>query len=293
MRNTPEGSGVRLFPAILPVLLLGSLASAAAPATPARSYAYGGDRRQVIELSVPQAGQAAPLVLFIHGGGWSAGSRKDNGGGQAAHFMGKGYAWATVGYRLVPAVTVEDQAMDLARAIAWLDRRRQRLGLDTRRLILIGHSSGAQLAGLIATDPQWLKKAGVQFDSIRGVVSLDGAGIDVPGIMAAGAATSPFYLNAFGTDPERQARLSPTAHVGAPDAPRWLFVYDRDHNEAAGYFAERFADAGRGARIMVDVVAASGTSHMGMLRSFGAPGDGITGAVDGFVAAALAPRSGQ
>lgn len=290
MPNTRNGGDLKLFPIILSALLLGNAVDAASPAVKASSHAYGGDRRQMIDLFVPQAAKAAPLILFVHGGGWSAGSRNDYGGGQPAYFTAKGYGWATIGYRLVPAVPVESQAADLARAIAWLDRKRRRLGIDTRRLILIGHSSGAQLACLVATDPHWLEQAGIPFDSIRGVVSLDGAGIDVPGIMAAGASNSPFYINAFGPDRSRQAALSPMAHIGPPDAPQWLFVSDRDHNPAAGYFADRFAEGGRANALNVQTLAVSGTSHMGMLRGLGKPGDAITREIDAFIARAIADQ---
>lgn len=273
--------------------LLGVTARTSAAPIKAGSYAYGSDRRQVIDLVAPAGAKAAPLVLFVHGGGWSAGSRQDNGGGQAAHFSSKGYAWATVGYRLVPAVKVEDQAADIARAIAWLGRRGRRLGLDMDQVILIGHSSGAQLVALIGTDPQWLTKAGVPFRTIRGVISLDGAGIDVPGIMSAGAINSPFYARAFGADVRRQTVLSPMTHLGGHDAPHWLFFYDRDHNEAAGYFAARFAEAGCAKGLQIEILGIAGTSHMGMLKTLGEPGDAMTAAIDEFIASALGPPTHQ
>lgn len=293
MTNKRRGGDLTLFRAILlAVLLTGAARAADMPPEPS-SHGYGGDRRQVIELHVPHHTGPMPLVLFVHGGGWSAGSFHDRGGAQAAHFIGKGYAWAAVEYRLVPAVRVEDQAMDVARAIGWLRRNARRLGIDMDRVVLIGHSSGAHLVALVGSDPEWLQRAKVPFASIRGVVSLDGAGIDVPGIMAAGATASRFYAGAFGNDVARQTRLSPLAHVGPPDAPNWLLVYDKDHNAAAGFFAQRFAEAARAAGAKADVFAATGTSHMGMLRALGVPGDGITGAVDDFVAAALAPQPDQ
>lgn len=288
-----RGGDLRNFQAIIMMSLACAAGCAGPISAKTSSHAYGGDRRQIIDLFVPDGARGAPLVLFVHGGGWSAGSRHDNGGGQAKHFTDKGYAWATMGYRLVPAVAVEDQAADIARALAWLHRRGGRLGLDMRRIILIGHSSGAQLVGLVGTDPQWLGKAGVDFAAIRGVISLDGAGIDVPGIMAAGASSSPFYAGAFGPDAARQARLSPLAHVGGKDAPRWLLLYDREHNQAAGFFAERFAKAARAKRLRSAAVGIGGTSHMGMLRTLGTPGDATTRAIDEFIADALEPPADQ
>lgn len=285
---------MRLFLTMLTMALL-----FAAPGDAAgiriNSYHYGGNPRQVLDVYVPKGPRDAPLILFVHGGGWSGGAKGMGQGGQPAHYAAKGYAWATFNYRLVPDATVEDQAADVTRALAFLTRNARALGIDAERVILVGHSSGAQLAGLVATDPQWLAKAKIPFSVIRGVVSMDGAGIDVPGIMAAGAIGSPFYKTAFGADVARQTRLSPLAHLGAPDVPAWLLIYDAEHNMGAGFFAERFAAFAQKAGVQAEVFAANGTSHMKMLQDLGKPGDALTLAVDRFIDAAFqaAPRAGQ
>jgi arylformamidase len=283
MANRPEGGKVRLFLAMVMALLLADGGDAAGPEFRKNSYSYGGNPRQTLDVYVPKGAKRTPLVLFVHGGGWSEGAKSMGQGGQPAHFTALGYAWATLNYRLVPDATVEDQAADVADALAFLRRNARALGLDGDRVILMAHSSGAQLAGLVATDPQWLAKAKVPFEAIRGVVSLDGAGIDVPGIMAAGASRSPFYARAFGADTARQTRLSPLANLGAPDAPHWLLIYDAQHNPGAGYFAESFATVARANRLEAQVAGISGTSHMRILQELGLPDDPTTGEVDRFL----------
>jgi len=284
---------VRLFLGMLVVGLLAQAAVAAPPPAPGMrlsSYEYGSNPRQVLDIFVPKGARGAPLILFVHGGGWSGGAKGMGLGKQAEHFTAKGYAWAVFNYRLVPDAAVEDQAADVARALAFLLGNARALGIATDRVVLVGHSSGAQLAGLVATDPQWLVKAKVPFSVIRGVVSLDGAGIDVPGIMAAGASRSAFYKNAFGDDVARQTRLSPLANLGAPDAPAWLLVYDSEHNMGAGFFAERFAAFARKAGVKADVVAATGTDHMKLLGDIGRSSSSVNESVDRFIDAVF--RSG-
>lgn len=283
---------MRLFLAILVSVLWAQAAVSIPPPAPGmrlNSYEYGSNPRQVLDVFVPKGARAAPLILFVHGGGWSAGAKGMGLGKQPEHFAAKGYAWATFNYRLVPDATVEDQAADVARALAFLLRNAKTLGIDANRVVLVGHSSGAQLAGLVATDPQWLARAKVPFSVIQGVVSLDGAGIDVPGIMAAGASRSAFYKGAFGDDVARQTRLSPLAHLGAPDAPAWLLVYDSEHNMGAGFFAERFAAFARKAGVKADVVAATGTDHMKLLGDIGRSSSPVNEAVDRFIDAAFRP----
>ncbi len=281
---------MRLFLTMLTMALLFAAPGEAAGIR-INSYHYGGNPRQVLDVYVPKGARDVPLILFVHGGGWSGGAKGMGQGGQPSHYGAKGYAWAAFNYRLVPDATVEDQAADVVRALAFLTRNARALGIDAGRVILVGHSSGAQLAGLVATDPQWLAKAKIPFSVIRGVVSMDGAGIDVPGIMAAGAISSPFYKNAFGEDVARQTRLSPLANLGAPDAPAWLLVYDSEHNMGAGFFAERFAAFAQKAGVKAEVFAANGTNHMKMLQDLGKPGDALTVAVDRFIDAACQPAT--
>jgi acetyl esterase/lipase len=80
---------------------------------------------------VPGARGPVPLVVFVHGGAWKFGN-KDNGSGawKAPHFTGLGYAFASLNYRLVPQARVEDQAADVAAALAHLIADADKLGID-------------------------------------------------------------------------------------------------------------------------------------------------------------------
>src|SRR6185295_12265543 len=140
--------------------------------------AYGGDARQRLDFT-PAAGQSgAPLVLFIHGGAWSLGD-KAMAGHMAAHFHERGYAFASVDYRLVPDADPHQQAEDVAAAISRLIADAPRLGIDRARVMIMGHSAGAHLAALVGTDPSYLAAHHLPISAIGGVVLLDGAGYDV------------------------------------------------------------------------------------------------------------------
>jgi acetyl esterase/lipase len=198
-------------------------ADAPAPQT----LSYGSDPLQALDLWVPGDAKGAPLVLFVHGGGWKRGS-KDNAGSRAmpAHMMEQGYAFASINYRLVPAATVEQQAADVAASLAYLLKRADELGIDRSRVVLTGHSAGAHLVALVGTDERYLKAAGLSFADIDGVMPNDGAAYDVATQFAqAGPMMKDTYTQAFGTDPKRQAALSPTLHAAAPNAPAFLLLH--------------------------------------------------------------------
>ena len=185
-----------------------------------RTIVYGEHRRQQIDVYEPDdAVDELPLVLFVHGGGWSFGNHKLVQA-KPKHFNSSDYYFASTGYRVLPDAPVEDQARDVGAAIQALRGQASAIGFDPDRIVLMGHSAGAHLAALVSTDPQY---AGDAFGAIQGVVLLDGAGYDVVANMADPTPQAArLYEDAFGNDQARQQALSPVTHVGGPDAPNWL-----------------------------------------------------------------------
>ena len=200
-----------------------------APEAPGKqSLAYGTDPLQVLDYWPAQGLKGrAPLVVFVHGGGWKRGS-KDNAGGlwKAPHYTGEHFAYAAINYRLVPDANVEQQAADVAASLKYLIDHAAALGIDSSRIVLMGHSAGAHLAALVGTDQRYLTGAGLSFASIRGVILVDGAAYDVPRQIADGGNfMHDTYLQAFGEDPVRQRALSPTLQAAAPNAPSFLLIH--------------------------------------------------------------------
>ena len=252
-----------------------------ASAAPATTIMYGADSRQGIDLYVPDRGiEAAPLVVFIHGGGWSFG---DRGGVErkASHFARHNLAFASAGYRVLPDAPVETQAEDLAMAISALRGEAPRWGYDADRIVLMGHSAGAHLAALLATQDNLL---GEDMEAIRGVILLDGAAYDIPAQMAGpGRQIQRIYQRVLGTDPQRQRALSPIHHVGGADAPHWLALYvsGRKASKAQSeMFMAKLAQTGARA----SAIAIPDTDHRHINRNTGIPGDPATAAIDAFLA---------
>lgn len=249
---------------------------------PTRTVSYGEHERQRIDLYLPgEGGEEAPLVLFIHGGGWAFGSHERTQA-KPLHFTRGGYAFASAGYRVLPDAPVEEQAADVGAALQALRAEGHAAGFDADRIVLMGHSAGAHLAALVATDPRY---AGDAFGAIRGVVLLDGAGYDIAAQMERRDLELPgLYQNAFGSDPDRHAALSPVTHVGGDDAPDWLvlFVEERASSRAQSEDLARQLNAS-GSR--AEAMAISDTDHGRLNRELGTPaGRQQTQAVDAFLA---------
>lgn len=249
-----------------------------------REVAYGSDPLQKFDVAVPAGAKRAPLLLFIHGGGWSIGDKRAGESVKAPHFTSLGWAFASINYRLVPQATVEQQAGDLASAIAYARAHAAELGLDPNRIVLMGHSAGAHLAALVGTDPRYLEAAGMPIKAVRGIILLDGAGYDIGKQMARlGNPVAPMYDAAFGKDPARQAALSPTLHAAAPTVADWLILPIEkrpDSMEQSQGLAAALGKAGAHAK----VVPVFDKTHGSLNKELGESGDFATGEVDRFLA---------
>lgn len=281
------GPGGKLRERIAERMAARSQATTAPAAAPAQTLSYGSNPLQVLDFYRAQGtARPAPLVLFVHGGGWKRGS-KDNaaGGWKQVHYPAAGYAYASINYRLVPAATVEQQAADVAAALKHLLTRADALGIDRTRVVLMGHSAGAHLVALIGTDEQYLRGAGLSFADVDGVIPIDGAAYDVPAQMQDGPKImQDTYAQAFGTDPARQRALSPTLQAAAPNVPAFLIPHvqraDGIRQSDALAAALRFAGA-RAETASFDGTGLKG--HGEINRSMGDPGYAATPVVDAWL----------
>lgn len=270
--------------------------SEAPPGGPAE-YAYGPQALQKLDFWHAPGVQPVPLILFVHGGGWKRGDKKNATGPQKVeHFLRDGYAFASINYRLVPAATVEQEAADVSAALAWLRSNAVRLGIDTSRIVLMGHSAGAHLVALVGTDPHYMAAAGLSLADLRGVVALDGACYDVPRQIAdSGRFMRNTYIEAFGADATRQRALSPTLQAQAqngPNAAAFLILHvDRaDGKVQAEALAAALAQAGTPA----DIHGFDGKGlrgHMDINQSLGNADYPATAVVDAWLRKLLRPTA--
>lgn len=260
---------------------------AEAPAPGMVEHSFGTDPLQKLDFwAAKDKAKPAPIVIFVHGGGWKRGDKRNaTGAAKVTHFLEQGYAVASVNYRLVPAAKVEDQAADVATAFAWLRSNAARLNIDPARMVLMGHSAGAHLVALVGTDPRYARAAGFALSDIRGVIPLDGAAYDVAAQLADGGKfMQDTYAQAFGSDPARQKALSPTLHADGPNAPAFLILHvDRDdgkrQSEALGAALSK-----AGTPAQVTRIAGRGLiGHAEINRKLGQPDYPATPVVDAWL----------
>lgn len=257
--------------------------AASPPALPAgaralRDVAYGDDPRQRYDVYLPAQPQRAPVILFVHGGGWANGN-KDNPGvveNKAAYWLPKGYVLVSINYRMRPDTAPIDQARDVARALADVQKRAPSWNADPANVMLMGHSAGAHLAALVGASSTLWRDAGAARP--RGVVSLDSGALDVPQTMKKPPLPR-IYDAAFGRNPADWIAASPY-HQLTRDAVPMLFVCSSRRQDACPQgraMAEKAKTLGVAMEVLPEDLSHGEVNHL-----LGAP-SAYTEAVDTFV----------
>lgn len=136
--------------------------------------AYGDDPRQKLDVYVPrQPLKDAPVVVFFYGGSWNSGARGDYAFvGEA--LASRGIVAVLADYRLYPQVRYPLFLEDSARAVAWTRAHIRKFSGNPQRLYLMGHSSGAYNAAMLALDPGLLNAVGMSPEDLSGWIGLAG-----------------------------------------------------------------------------------------------------------------------
>lgn len=125
-----------------------------------------------------QESQFLPVLIHVHGGGWFTGDKKLMKR-HGLFYAGKGYIVVTPNYRLSPEIKHPVHVEDCALAVKWVFDHIHSYGGDPKQVYLSGHSAGAHLVALLATNPSYLEKQGIEVDQIKGVIPVDTASFDL------------------------------------------------------------------------------------------------------------------
>lgn len=137
-----------------------------------RDIPYAPGPRHSMDIYVPDAVRApAPVVLFFYGGAFMAG-RKSEYRIVGEALASKGIVVAVADYRILPQARFPDFLEDGAKAFAALKGTARNYGGDPERLFVMGHSAGAYIAVMLAADPRWLRKEGLELSSLKGAIGV-------------------------------------------------------------------------------------------------------------------------
>ena len=258
-------------------------------------YVDGANARQRVDVYAPTGAKNLPVVFWIHGGGWQGGNRTEIQL-KPQVFVDKGFVFVSTGYRLLPDVDMVTIFRDVAKAIGWTHKNIAKFGGDPTRILVGGHSAGAQLAALICTDERYLEAEGVPFTVLKGCFPVDGDTYDVPAIietaetrLRAHGFPMPKYGHRlkFGNTPELHREYSAVTHAAkGKSIPPFLVLYVADHPDNT-FQARRLETALKAAEVPVKLFGAKDTNHVKLNEHLGLPDDPATKATFDFIAEVL------
>lgn len=207
-------------------------------------YAKPAGKDLLLDLYLPESGaRPLPVVVWIYGGAWRAGSKDDGQARGTLWLTQHGYAVAAFNYRLSQEAKFPAQIQDAKAAVRWLRRHAGEYGLDGQRMAAWGASAGAHLAALLGVsagveelegpehDPQVSTRvqAVIDFFGPTDFVQMDAHAL--PGGMKHDPAESPESQLIGGPiqeNREKVARANPVTYVSADDAPFLILHGERD-----------------------------------------------------------------
>jgi len=222
--------------------------------TVVRDIAYGGGPMERLDFF--GAGAGAPLAAFMHGGYWRR-LDKDDFSFIADGLVPHGVAFASINYALAPQTPLHAIIAQCRRAIAWLTENAAALGIDARRISVVGHSAGGHLAAMAAVA-----------HPVHAVVTLSGLHDLVP-------VQQSFVNEWIGLDDAAARELSPIAYPPARPCPVYATAGERE-SEAFHAQGRAPVDAWRRYGCDAEYEQSPGDNHFTICDRLGDPHDPLT-----------------
>lgn len=227
------------------------------------AYVENPDRLQKLDIYFPAKEENPfPVLVHFHGGGWKMGDKnqtKEHGIFYATH----GILFISINYRLSPAVRHPMHIEDCAAAISWVINNIHNLGGDEQRIFISGHSAGAHLAALLATNQSYLQKYNITAANLAGIISVDMASFN---LLSAGneKIVKNFIREAFGTNPEILESASPFYNVSDKKIYPSFLIFNTDNRESAVSQSKEFVNRLKNAGGDVQLIVVDNHTHRDM-----------------------------
>ncbi|WP_429298582.1 alpha/beta hydrolase [Paraburkholderia sp. GAS199] len=223
--------------------------------------AYGTSRRQRLDVYTPEPRTRTnyPVVVYFYGGGWQSGHRSDSRG-VAQALAARGIVTVAADYRVYPDAVFPGFLDDPATVVRWTHDHAREFGGDPGRIFIMGHSSGAHMVAMLATDPRYLAAQGISNTSLAGMIGLAGPYAAIP-------TTDPHMDEIFPA--ALRARALPIAFVTGNEPPMFLAAGTAD-TDVDPRNSDRLADAVRAHHGVVELKKYPGYDHDKLYKSFSA-----------------------
>lgn len=225
-----------------------------------RDLVYDDVHGTALDVYAPANAANAPVVVYFYGGSWMSGKRqwfRWLGESLAAH----GIVAVIADVRLWPVTGMDGFLRDGAKAVRWARDHAGDFGGEPSREFVMGHSSGGQIAAMLAVDKQWLATVGMRPRDLAGFIGVAGTYDFIP-------FDEPEFADIFGHTPAEQARSQPIDFVDGDEPPALLLQGEKDtvvSPAEAISFEGRYRQQGEA----VELKLYPGIGHERLLFAFG------------------------
>ena len=211
------------------------------------------EKKHKLDLFLPKGKKNFPVLFFVHGGSWTSGDRKMYGN-MGTVFTKHGLGVVVISYRLSPAITHPEHIVDVARAFDWTVKNISKYGGNTDEIFVSGHSAGAHLVSLLATNGTYLKAHNLTAKNIKGVIPISGIYMVPEGVMT----------NVVGKSPGAALSASPTQHVTGKEPPMLVLYADQDFG-GCGAMSKVFVEKLTNAKVSATIEEITGRTHVSIM----------------------------
>jgi acetyl esterase/lipase len=222
------------------------------------------ERRQLNVYYQKDISKPKDVIIFIHGGSWSSG-KKDIYWWLGRNMARKGVVTVTVNYGLAPDNQYQQMGDDCAGAVKWVQKHIDTYGGDPKRIFLMGHSAGGELAELINSDPQYFRRAGIA-NPVKGLILDDPFGLDMKEYMSTCEKDKNYYdfLRTFSSDPVNWEKGSPLHYVQHIRNPHLIFYGEKTY-PAIRIQSARLEKLLEEQKVAAELHVIKGKKHVGMI----------------------------
>lgn len=276
--TAPKYAFLRVVCATIAVLMIGALYAPANAMKMVDGITYA--RGLKLDVYTPEGrtglfSKKKPVVVYIHGGGWVKGDRKRVY--KIPEWMtSRGYVFVSMDYRKIPNTTIDGQMRDVTDTLNWVKRNIRKYDGDPNRVVLMGHSAGAHLSALIASQGK--------ANGLRGIIPNDVQAYDLLAYVTKRGSIGSMFGTAFSDEPTNWIKWSPTTYARqTKKMPPHLILYSNSQGDRRRSISIGYANLLKGLGVDITIFHGTNYSHGAIAARLGRQGDAASAAIEKFL----------
>ncbi|MEE2760213.1 MAG: alpha/beta hydrolase [Pseudomonadota bacterium] len=241
------------------------------------NISYGEADIQKLDIFIPDGVRGAPVLIDVHGGGWTQGT-KETRSLPAPAINGRGAIWVPLDYGLAPEYNMSAIVDHVRQAVAWVHTNIADYGGDPDRLFVSGNSAGGHLTGTTVM-PGWHARYGIPENAIKGACAMSGV-FDLEALVRASSGPNDWLkMDLKEANANAPIRHLPEVGIEPQFSPALIVAYGEPELDEFKRQSRAFAAAWRSAGLPVAEIRVPGAHHFAMSRELANTDGELHGAV--------------